>query len=474
MQTKRRIVSLVAALFVVTLTGGCSGNDDGDDLNPAVLNALLGAVTNPLDARLLAAAADANVSTPTIQQNESAEMIALGKALFFDKILSGDQNISCATCHHPSASTGDDLPTSIGAGGSGTGAARELSGSAAMIARNAPALFNLGASEFNRAFWDGRVSLSGGVLTTPEAALNGASPARSDITAQLTSVLAAQAMFPVTSDDEMRGQPGNDIRDAADNEAAWAAIMARLVGTSNGSVGGIAEYRSLFHSAFPEVTDYDDFNFGHAARAIAAFEVDTYTSTTTLFDQFLAGNTFAMTNDQKAGGLLFFGRGGCGDCHEGPLLSDFDFHGIAAPQLGPGKSGGDDMGRFHETGNNGDRYEFRTPPLRNIELTAPYTHAGAYTSLAAVVAHYNDTDAGIRNYDAAQLGRDDYIATVDTDAGRIQDRINARDRLVRPNLGLNANEQAQLVAFLQSLTDPAMLDLTGEIPASVPGGLPVD
>lgn len=305
--------------------------------------------------------------------------------------------------------------------------------------------------------------------------MNGASPSRGDITAQLTTVLAAQAMFPVTSNDEMRGQPGNTIRDAADNEATWAAIMARLVGTSNGTVGGIAEYRSLFNSAFPEVTDYDSFNFGHAARAIAAFEIATYTSTTTLFDQFLAGNTFAMTNDQKAGGLLFFSqRAGCGGCHNGPLLSDFNFHGIAAPQLGPGVSGGDDLGRFHETGNNGDRYEFRTPPLRNIELTAPYTHAGAYTSLGTVVSHYNNTANGIRNYDSSQLGRADYIATVDTDADRIQDRIDARDRRVQRPLGLNGSEQAQLVAFLQSLTDPAMLDLTAETPAGVPSGLPVD
>lgn len=155
---------LSVALFALSLAGHCAAPDDGDDFDPGVLGALLNAVANPLDAQLQAAAAANNVSTPAVNQTESAEMVALGKALFFDKILSGDQNISCATCHHPTASTGDDLPTSIGAGGSGTGAARELSGAAVMIARNAPPLFNLGASQFDRAFWDGRVSLNNGVL----------------------------------------------------------------------------------------------------------------------------------------------------------------------------------------------------------------------------------------------------------------------------------------------------------------------
>lgn len=108
-------------------------------------------------------------------------------------------------------------------------------------------------------------------------------------------------------------------------------------------------------------------------------------------------------------------------------------------------------------------------------LTAPYTHSGAYATLEAMIAHYNNTAASIQNYDSSQLGRSDYIATVDSDATRIQARINARDRRVVRPLRLAPPQQADLAAFLRSLTDPAMsaANLAGEIPASVPSGLSV-
>ncbi|MEQ9363706.1 MAG: hypothetical protein RIF32_05660, partial [Leptospirales bacterium] len=101
------------------------------------------------------------------------------------------------------------------------------------------------------------------------------------------------------------------------------------------------------------------------------------------------------------------------------------------------------------SGDAGDRYEFRTPPLRNVALSAPYTHAGAYTTLEAVVAHYTNTAAGIQNYDASQLGRSDFIATVDSNATRIQARVNARDRRVARPRRLSPSRQAELVGFLR-------------------------
>lgn len=464
------LLATLAYLLLAFASVRCSGNDGGDiPISPALLGG-----PGPLDTELAGALARAGVTPVSVPAQESAAMIALGKALFFDKILSGDRDIACSTCHLPTLGSGDALPTSIGAGGSGSGSTRALS-SGVMIARNAPPLYNLGVNEMNVLFWDGRVSRASdsGILTTPEAALNGASPARGDITAQLTSALAAQAMFPVTSNEEMRGQPGNEIRDAANNQAVWAALMARLVGTGNGSSGGIAAYRTLFSAAFPDITNYDDLNFGHASRAIAAYERQAFLSVGSPFDRYLAGDFSALSDAEKQGALVFFGgAGGCSGCHNGPLLTDNQFHGIAAPQLGPGASAGDDTGRQLISGNGGDRYEFRTPPLRNVALSAPYTHAGAYASLEAVVAHYTNTAAGIQNYDSSQLGRSDYIATVDGNPARIQARIDARDRRVARPLRLDAGQQARLTAFLRSLTDPAFLnDLSAEIPASVPSGL---
>jgi len=78
----------------------------------------------------------------------NTEIVALGRQLFFDPVLSGNDNIACATCHHPALGTGDAMSLSIGEGGLGLGRLREVvNGNApkARIPRNAPALFNLGA-----------------------------------------------------------------------------------------------------------------------------------------------------------------------------------------------------------------------------------------------------------------------------------------------------------------------------------------
>ncbi len=87
--------------------------------------------------------------------------VQLGKLLYFDKILSGNMNISCASCHHTMAWTGDGLSLPVGEGGQGLGVTRDTGpGDAAIherVPRHAPPVFNLGAREFSRMFYDGRV-----------------------------------------------------------------------------------------------------------------------------------------------------------------------------------------------------------------------------------------------------------------------------------------------------------------------------
>src|ERR1044071_5562975 len=87
-------------------------------------------------------------------------LVALGQALMFDKILSGNRDISCATCHEPSLSMTDGLPLAIGTGGAGGGAARTLGPGRTFVPRNAPSLLNstIGLSYI---FWDGRLSRFG-------------------------------------------------------------------------------------------------------------------------------------------------------------------------------------------------------------------------------------------------------------------------------------------------------------------------
>lgn len=426
-----------------------------------------------LDGQLQAALANAGVTPPTAPAADSAALVTLGEALFFDKLLSGNRNISCATCHHPDLATGDGLPLPLGEGATGLGPARAGS-TDQVIPRNAPHVFNAGLPQVPSMFWDGRLSFdpATGVFETPEPGLNGATPALAAIVAELDGPLAAQALFPVTSPAEMRGEPGdNELADAADNAEVWELLMARLVGTAGGTVGGFADYRALFAAAFPAVTNPDDLNFGHAARAIAAFERATFSFLDSPLDQYLAGDLTALSDPAKRGGLVFFGAARCGACHSGPLLSDFDFHAIATPQLGPGKDASDDTGRVLITGANRDTYRFRTPPLRNVDLTGPFMHSGAFTTLDEVLTHYRNPTNSQRTFTGASLPPF-FQALVDFDTTRQEARIARLSPRLTPPPNFTNVQRQELLAFLAALTDDAARTLPAP-PATVPSGLPV-
>lgn len=431
-----------------------------------------------LDAELNTLLQDQGMSAPTAPPADPAALVTLGQALFFDPVLSGNQNISCATCHHPLADTGDGLPVSIGEGGVGTATVRDrgVADAGHLIPRNAPPVFNLGLEGADVMFWDGRVSRDPvtGALTTPEPALNGLTPAAADIVALLDSALAAQAMFPVTSREEMRGQAGtSEIGDATTNLEIWSLLMARLVGTSNGTVGGFAGYRSMFQAAYPSVADFDDFNFGHAAKAIAAFERELWTSIDTPFDRYLRGDTEAMSGAAKRGAMLFYGDASCSQCHAGPLMSDFAHHAIASPQVGPGKlEASEDRGRALVTSDALDDYRFRTPLLRNVALTGPWLHSGAYVTLEGVVRHHLDCIGSLNGYDPSQLPPL-FQPTVDSDGTRNAARAAAVDPSLATPIALTDAQVRDLVDFLHALTDPKMLILTRDLPDGVPSGLPI-
>ena len=400
--------------------------------------------------------------------------VELGRQLFFDKILSGSFNISCATCHHPFAGTGDGLSLSVGEGARGTGILRDtgagIDAIRERVPRNAPALFNLGAREFTTLFHDGRVS-------PDRLAPSGfASPAGAALPAGLDNVLAVQAMFPVTSGTEMAGQPGeNPVADAAargDLPAVWALLAARL--------REVDAYVEQFVAAFVDVNGATDITFVHVANAIAAFEAAAWRADNSPFDHFLRGNRLAMSVTQRRGMRLFYGRAGCSGCHAGVLQTDHSFRAIAMPQVGPGKGDGpggfEDFGRERETGNAGDRYRFRVPSLRNVALTAPYGHAGAYDTLDAIVRHHLDPVTALYAFDDSQVvlpsrpdldERDRYALGSESTMAAI-----AAANELAP-IRLRESEIRALVAFLHALTDPTMLDLRRDAPSQVPSGLPL-
>lgn len=249
--------------------------------------------------------------------------------------------------------------------------------------------------------------------------------------------------------------------------------MLRLVGTSANANSGLGGYKSLFFAAYPSISNVDDFTFGHAAEAIASYESQAFAAFNSPFDDYLRGDNSALTDEQKRGAMLFFGAARCSQCHNGPLLSDNQHHGIAAPQVGPGKNMPfDDLGRALETLDPNDEYTFRTPSLRNIALTSPYTHSGAYYTLEAVVRHHMYPEQSLLSYDPTQLPAI-FESTVDFDASRQGRRIAQISPILQTPIALTDAEVDDLVAFLHALTDPASINLTDEVPDTVPSGLPV-
>ena len=401
-------------------------------------------------------------------QAQNPALVDLGQALFFDKILSGNRDISCATCHEASLHAGDGLTLAIGTGGSGTGAARTLGAGRQFVPRNAPSLLNQGLGFFYL-FWDGRVNEEGGPSRFR-------TPAGAQLPSGLTNLLAAQAMLPVTNRTEMRGNAGDVDRFGTANELAqigdadfaamWRATMNRLL--------AVQEYVAKFTAAYPG-TPTTALGFQHAANALAAFQVHAFTKTNSPFDRYLARDDHALSQEAKRGALLFFGRAQCASCHNGPLLGGRNFANAGVPQLGPGvgPSAPLDRGRGEEQPNiQFYQFAFRVPALRNAELTSPYMHNGAYRTLEAVVRHYNNVDSALIAFDVAELDAA-LRGTHHGDATTINAIKSTLDFRLRQPLRLDASEQRQIVAFLKSLTDPAARNLDGVVPARVPSGLPV-
>ena len=133
-----------------------------------------------------------------------------------------------------------------------------------------------------------------------------------------------------------------------------------------------------------------EVQFIDIARAIASFIRSEFKIKKTKFQKFLFENG-EFSDDEVRGGLIFYGKGKCSNCHNGPYFTDFKFYSIALPQLGFGKNGfGVDYGRFNVTFETKDLYKFRTPPLHNVTKTGPYGHSGSVKTLnEAIIYHFD-------------------------------------------------------------------------------------
>ena len=310
-------------------------------------------------------------------------------------------------------------------------------------------------------FWDGRIQTDAQGVQTPAGA---------QITPAMASAfefgsISALGMFPVTNRARDARRLGNELAAIPDDDlpAIWAALMNRL--------GAIPEYRALFEAAYPG-TRFDQLTFAHASNAIAGFIVDQFTFRNSPWDRFLAGNDAALSARQLAGAQTFLTLK-CSICHNGATFSDEQFHNVAVAQIGPGEGNGatllDDFGRMNVTGNPDDRYRFRTTPLRNVELTGPYGHDGAYATLRSFVEHYSESDTKLLTFDPSVLDPP-LRGTLLPNASAI---LAQRDPLLA-GVVLPPELVDQLMDYLQALTDDAARNLSRTIPVRVPSKLPVD
>jgi cytochrome c peroxidase len=390
-------------------------------------------------------------------------LVELGQALLFDPVLSGNHDISCMTCHHPALATADGRSLAIGQGATGLGVTR-VHPDDEFIPRNAPPMFNLHMAD--TLFWDGRLHDGGpkGVVT----------PAGNQLPASFSRVfefgpISALGLFPVTSREEMRAFSGNELAEIDDRspKIIWRALIRRL--------GRIPQYVDMFEAAYPG-TRFESMNFGHASNAMAAFMVGELAFDDAPWDRFLRGDDNALSAEQLEGADRFT-QLTCSICHTGPTLSDGQFHNVALAQVGPGQGDGplgdDDFGRGRITGDPADRYSFRTAPLRGVELTAPYGHAGQFASVVDFVDHYSDSEAKLNGFAATQGATLEPLLQGQILSHNLDAILATRSPLIE-GLSFDQDVAESLGAFLTALTDDRSRDMMHHHPGTVPSGLPVD
>lgn len=263
-----------------------------------------------------------------IADPKNTERAALGRLLFFDPILSGSNDMSCATCHHPDLGFTDGRGLSMGKGGRGLGPDRA---GGSVVRRGAPTLWN--ATYNHLQFWDGRA---------PD--------------------LEEQAKGPITSDIEM-------------NENVETLVK---------ELKAVPDYVTSFDSAFGG-SDGSTVTIDNVVKAIAAFERK-LTANNTPFDRYVAGDQNALTAAQIRGFNLFrSGRSRCFECHGLPTFANRDFKIIGVPEVDPANP---DYGRFDVTKGEGNKFGFKVPTLRNVVLNAPYMHNGKFKTLEEVLDFY--------------------------------------------------------------------------------------
>lgn len=452
------LVALIAggAMFVTPRISAGGGDSALDDQLSAVLNqhGFTGRVGSTLEQRL--------------GRKIDNQLADLGRSAFHDSLLGLANDNSCAGCHAAPAGFGDTQSIAIGV------ANNDIVGPDRAGPRNqrrSPMVLN--NVFFPALMWNSRFNSVSGDPFDNSAGFQFPAPEGFSLSG-LPHLLTAQAFIPPTEKPEMAGfhpsLPGS-------NDGIRDEVLARL----NASPA----YRKLFGKNFPAVKQGAPITYEMLARAIAEFEF-TLVFADAPIDKFARGQKNAMSDDEKAGALLFFGTANCVSCHSvsgqsNEMFSDFQMHVAGIPQITPavtnvtfdGPGANEDFGLEQVTGNPSDRYAFRTSPLRNIALQSAFFHNGAFTSLEDAVRYHLNAAGSAPGYNPAAAGLDADLQGPRGPMGPVLARLDPQ--LAAPVV-LTNEEFKQLIAFLRTgLQDPQATphNLRRLIPKSLPSGRPL-
>lgn len=369
-------------------------------------------------------------SLPADETNRVADVpdaARFGQALFFDKRLSSDGSVSCATCH---------IATQFFVDG------REIARGIADGVRNTPTLVNIG---FHRwLFWDGRADTLWSQALQPIETPH-----------EMNSTRVAAVALVVT-DKGLRHRYETVFGPLP--EPAWVHALDRTARPGSADARAAAAWEVI------SPADRERINtiFSNLGKAIAAYQ-RRLIGRGAPFDRFVEGlrtgnreKRDAISSQAQRGLKLFIGAAGCRNCHFGPLFSSGEFHDTGVPpkdgsiRREPGRFDGvrrlrsdpfNAAGRFSDDpeGPIAERTQaasappeswgqFKVPSLRNVAKTAPYMHAGQFATLREVVKFYS------------------------TREGALPAGHHPQETILQP-LNLTDEQMDELVAFLETLTD---------------------
>ena len=400
----------------------------------------------------------ARLGRPIIQK-----LAAAGHFLYFDAILAIKQDNACAACHSPTTGFADTQSIAIGIDSNGF----------VGPSRTGPRLQRRAPSGINTAFyptlgWGFRFESLSGDPFDNSAGFRLPEPEGLTLS-YFSHLLAAVACVSVTDRAALVG-----FKFDGDNSAIRTTLASR--------VDGIKRYRRMFAKVYPEVSAGAPIRFDMIANAIAEYEL-TLVYANAPIDQYARGDSTAMSEDEKRGALLFFGKARCVECHavsgrSNEMFSDFAGHVAAVPQLAPentsatfdGPGADEDYGIEKVTHNPDDRYKFRTAPLRNIGARVAFYHNGAFTRIKTAIFHHLRVFESARNYDP----RAENIAKDLNRLGPIEPVLARVDNILAAPIDLTEDELRQLTIFVRDslLDDRAKIEnLVLEKPGSVPSNL---